>query len=71
MTTRLSVTITAPTTNGQHGETRHAEKTELNDLLERFQQAFLNSPVATTSFTVADRNGNGLLSATYTPTASA
>ena len=70
MTTRLSVTITAPTTNGQHGETRRAEKNELNDLLERFQQILTTSAAATTSFTVNDRNGNGLLTATYTPTAS-
>lgn len=71
MTTRLSVTITAPSTNGQHGETRRAEKNELVDLLERLQQVLAVSAQSTTSFTVNDRNSNALLTATYTPTASA
>lgn len=71
MTTRLSVTIATPSTNAQHGETRKAEKNELVDLLERLQQALGSSAAATTSFTIGDRNGNGLLTATYTPTASA
>ena len=71
MSTRLSITIATPGTLSKHGETRRAEKNMCNDLLDRFQTVFENSPQATTSFTVNDRNGEGTLTATYTPTASA
>ncbi|HEX4410560.1 MAG TPA: hypothetical protein VH206_17450 [Xanthobacteraceae bacterium] len=68
MTTRLSVTITTPSSIGQHGGTRRAECVELADLLGRLAQQ-LGSTQAT-SGTINDRNGNGLLTYTYTPTAS-
>jgi len=71
MSTRLSVTIATPATLTKHGETRRAEKNMLIDLLDRFQIAFENAPQATTSFTITDRNNEGLLTATYTPSASA
>lgn len=69
MTTRLSVTISTPSTIRQHGETRRAECNELVDLLERLQQQLGSSQP--TSGTIADRNGNGVLTFTYTPTAAA
>jgi len=69
MTTRLSVTISTPGTLRKHGETRKAECVMLVDLLERLQQ--LLGASQTTSGTINDLNGEGLLTWTYTPTASA
>jgi hypothetical protein len=65
MTTRYTCTIT--TQGASDGPTRASECQCIADMLQRAAQVIQSTRV--TSGTITDRNGNGSLTFTYTPTA--
>jgi hypothetical protein len=66
MTTRYTCTIT--TNAASDGATRASETQNIADLLLKAAQVVQSTH--STSGTINDRNGNGTLTYTYTPTAS-